>query len=55
MLRIIIRVGLTARTRISLRRFDAMMRLTTALLESCAGESEGEIGSIVGVNVEVTG
>src|SRR4029453_17553517 len=29
-----------------------MMRLTTALLESCAGESEGEISSIVEVNVE---
>jgi hypothetical protein len=28
-----------------------MMRLTTALLESCARESEGEFSSIVGVNV----
>jgi len=41
--RIIIHVGLSdARTRISLRRFDTRM-LTTALLESGAEESDGEL------------
>jgi hypothetical protein len=47
MLKIIIRVGLSDRQdENTLRRFDTMMRLTTALLESRAGESEGEFSSI---------